>query len=95
MYDFPLFTVMDQVQIYKPDMLYDIPGLYYIETKLYFPTRGNGWYSHCMTDFLIKKGLISKDNIKYVVCSSLSVPQDYFDEFIDYIYNIKDGYEKL
>jgi hypothetical protein len=26
MYDFPLFTVMDQVQIYKPEMFYDIPG---------------------------------------------------------------------
>ena len=48
-----------------------------------------------MTDFLIKKGLITKDNIKFVVYSSLSVPQDYFNEFIDYIYNIKDGYEKL
>ena len=48
-----------------------------------------------MTDFLMKKGLITKDNIKFVVYSSLSVPQDYFNEFIDYIYDIKDGYEKL
>ena len=42
-FNYPLFTVMDQVQPFKSNMPYDRPGLYNIETELYFPTRCNGW----------------------------------------------------
>jgi len=94
-FNYPLFTVMDQVQPFKSNMPYDKPGLYNIETELYFPTRCNGWYSQAMITCLIQKNLITTENIKYVIYSSLMVPHDHFNDFIDEIYSIKDGYEKL
>ena len=93
--NFPLFTVMDQVQPFTPKMSYKKPGLYYLESELYFPIRGNGWYSYAMIMYLIENALITKDNIKYVVYSSLEIESHYFNDFIDHIYNIKDGFEKL
>ena len=94
-FNYPLFTVMDQVQPFKPNMSYTKPGLYHIKTELYFPTRGNGWYSHAMIIYLIENKLITTENIEYVIYSSLVVFHDHFNSFIDEIYNIKDGYEKL
>ena len=70
-------------------------GIYFVETDNYFPLRGNGWYSHAMIDYVLNKNIITKENIKYVVNSSLTAPKDYFNKFIDYIYNMNDGYEKL
>ena len=69
-FNYPLFTVMDQVQPFKSNMPYDKPGLYNIETELYFPTRCNGWYSQAMITCLIQKNLITTENIKYVIYSS-------------------------
>jgi hypothetical protein len=86
---------MDQVREFKPSMPHTKPGLYYIEKQLYFPIRGNGWYSHAMITYLIGKELITTEDIKYVVYSSLSVPHDCFNGFIDEIDSIQDGYENL
>ena len=64
-YDYPLFTVMDDVQILKPFISsYDKPDLYYVETKQYFPMRGHGWYSHAMVKYCIDKLLINVSYIK-------------------------------
>ena len=41
-HDFPLFTVMDQVEPFKGVLK---PGRYYVESECQFPIRGNGWYS--------------------------------------------------
>jgi len=42
-YNYPLFTVMDEVEIFKPFVSsYDKPGLYHVETNQYFPMRGHG-----------------------------------------------------
>ena len=54
-FDYPLFTVMDQVEAYKKNMSINRPGLYYVESDLYYPIRGNGWYSNAMVSFLINK----------------------------------------
>ena len=54
-YDYCLFTVMDSPVKFYNNMSHTKPGLYFIETELYFPIRGNGWYSHVMVDYLIKK----------------------------------------
>ena len=94
-FNYPLFTVMDQVQPFKPNMSYTKPGLYHIKTELYFPTKGNGCYSHAMLIYLIHNKLITTENIEYVIYSSLVVFHDHFNPFIDEIYSIKDGYEKL
>ena len=94
-FNYPLFTVMDTVKPFIKNMNYKKPGLYFIESEIYFPIRGNGWYSHAMIKYLIDTKLITTDNIQYVVYSSLNVDKHYFNSFIDEAYSIKDGYEKL
>ncbi len=52
-YHYPLFTVMDEVKFFVTTIDHTQTGLYFLETDLYFPIRGNGWYSHAMVIFLI------------------------------------------
>ena len=85
---------MDEVKPFDISMSIDA-GIYFVETDNYFPLRGNGWYSHAMIDYVLGKNIITKENISYVVYSSLTAPKDYFNKFIDYIYGMNDGYEKL
>jgi hypothetical protein len=52
-YNYPLFTVMDKVEAYDGD--HSRCGLYYVECAVYFPLRGNGWYSQPMIEYCLKK----------------------------------------
>ena len=71
------------------------PGLYYVESDNYMPLRGNGWYYHNMIWYCLENNIIKLDDIKFVIKSSLSLPRNYYNKFIDYCYkNIKD-YSKL
>jgi len=93
--DYPLMTVMDQVEIFLPsDTGYTLPGIYYIESENKFPLRQNGWYSHCLTKYCIEKNIIKKSDIKCYVHSSLTIPSDYFNKFIDYVYTNFGKYAK-
>jgi hypothetical protein len=83
-YDYPLFTVMDKVEEFKGCTAR--PGLYYVECKSYFPLRGNGWYSQPEVRYCLKQGMVNKSKIKHVIFASLTVPNDYFNNFIDYLY---------
>ena len=83
-FNYPLFSVMDKVRPYKGN--HTKTGLYYVETKKYFPLRGNGWYSHAMIQYCLDQSLISDENIKHVMYSSLEVKHDYFNKLIDHYY---------
>jgi hypothetical protein len=84
-FDIPTFSVMDRVEIYKNDPL--TAGSYYVETKQYFPMRGNGWYSEPMIKYCLDKNLITNENIKYVIKSVLTIKSNYYNEFIDLCYD--------
>ena len=78
---------MDEVEAFKPfASAYDKPGLYFVEADQYFPIRGNWWYSHAMVKLCVDNLLINQSDIKYVIYSSLTIPKDYFNPFIEYIY---------
>ena len=95
-HDYPLFTVMDQPEPYDPLIGYKRPGIYFIESPhSYFPLRGNGWYSHCMVEYCIEIGKIEESAVKHVVYSSLKVPRDYFNGFINFMYDQVDEHGKL
>jgi hypothetical protein len=81
-YSYPVFTVMDKPVIYQGQTS---PGLYYIETNNYFPTRGNGWYYYPMVEYCLKNNIISREDVKFAFLSSLSVPGNYYNEFMDYL----------
>ena len=61
--------------------------VYYIETESFLPLRGNGWYSLPMVEYCISNCIINEQNIKYALYSSLSIPYNYYNEFIDFVYS--------
>ena len=94
-YDLPVFTVMDKVKVFNKDDELKT-GIYYVETKKYFPLRGNGWYSLPMIEYCLKNDIITMENIKYCVQCLVTIPCDYYNEFIDYCYKtLPDDYKKL
>ena len=71
------------------------PSLYYVETVQYFPMRGNGWYYEPTIKYCLENGVISEDRIKYVTYSTSSLPNDYFNSFIDFVYAKFGEFSKL
>ena len=91
-YDYPLFTVMDEPVPYKG---IKNTGLYFVITDNYVPMRGNGWYSQPMIEYALEQNLIEEHNIKYALYSSISIPKDYYNDFIEYAYKTLGDYTKL
>jgi 5-methylcytosine-specific restriction protein A len=91
-YDYPLFTVIDEPVFYKGEKK---TGLYFVQTTNYLPMRGNGWYSLPMVMYCLENKLIKETDIRYALYSSLSIPKNYYNKFIDYLYNIMGSKAKL
>jgi len=72
-FNYPVFSVMDSPTAYTNQTG---AGLYYVEADNYFPMRGNGWYYEPMINYCLTNNLITSNNIKYVVLSSLSIKGD-------------------
>ena len=89
-----VFTVFDKVNPYEKRE-YIQPGLYYIESKNYMPLRGNGFYYHNMIKYCLENNIISHDDIKYEIISSLTIPANYYNEFIEYCYKNIDNYDVI
>jgi len=84
-YNWPVYTVMDDVEIYNKS-IHNNAGLYYIEQdENIFPLRGNGWYSLPMVKYCIKNNIITHSNIKYTIQASINLPNNYFVEFVNMI----------
>jgi hypothetical protein len=76
---------MDEPVRYVPDSG-KVPGIYYVETESYLPLRGNGWYSQPMVEYCLEHEYIKEADIKYVVKAGIRIKKDYFNNFIDYVY---------
>ena len=59
------------------------------------PLRGNGWYSQAMIEYCLKERLIEEKNIKYAIYSSLTIEHNYYNKFIDYLYEVLGDKAKL
>ena len=93
-YELPVFTVMDSVQPFNKDEELEC-GLYYVESENYFPLRCNGWYYLPLIIYCLENKIIKKDDIKYKIKSSLSIPSNYFDDFIKFCRSNLDEYAKI
>jgi predicted DNA-binding protein (UPF0278 family) len=93
-FELPVFTVMDSIQPFDKDEKLQC-GLYYVESENYFPLRCNGWYYQPLIEYCLNNNIITKDDIKYVIKSSLSIPSNYFDEFIQFCRSNLDEYAKI
>ena len=91
-YDYPLFTVIDEPVFYKGEKK---TGLYFVMTTNYLPMRGNGWYSLPMVMYCLENKLIKESDIRYALYSSLSIPKNFYNKFIDYLYNVMGSKAKL
>jgi DNA replication protein DnaC len=80
---YPVFTVFDKPKYYEDETC---AGIYYVRTDNYFPMRGTGWYYYNMIEYALSKNIITKYDIKYVVKSSLSIPSNYYNKWIDHVY---------
>ncbi|NQX03173.1 HNH endonuclease, partial [bacterium] len=83
-YNYPVFSVMDNVVDYNGQTE---AGLYFIESKNMFPLRGNGWYYYPMVAYCLENNIITSNDIKYCVISSLNIDSTYYNKFIDYCRN--------
>jgi hypothetical protein len=91
-YDYPLFTVIDEPVFYKGEKK---TGLYFVMTTNYLPMRGNGWYSLPMVMYCLENKLIKESDIRYALYSSLSIPKNFYNKFIDYLETKMSGKAKL
>jgi hypothetical protein len=48
-----------------------------------------------MVPYCLEAGLIKETDIKYVIYSSLTIPKNYFNKFIDYLYSVMGDKSKL
>ena len=94
-YELPVFTVMDSVKPFDINVDDIDCGLYFVESKNYFPLRCNGWYYEPLIDYCLAQKIISPEDIKYKIKASLSVPANYFDEFIKFCKDNLDDYAKI
>jgi hypothetical protein len=86
-YNFPQFTVMDDVKPYKGDEIQC--GYYYVECDDYvMGIRGNGWYNYVIIKKALEENIIEKEQIKYEYLSSFQIPKTLFQSLIDYIFDI-------
>ena len=81
LYDYPLFTVLDQFEIYNGQTK---AGKYYVETNNYMPLRGNGFYYYPTIKYCLEENIIEESDIKYCLLSSMVTPSNYYNDFIDY-----------
>lgn len=90
---FPVFTTLDVPQPFNQDD--DIKeGFYFIKSQNYLPFRNNGWYSHPLIKYALDNNIITKNNIKYKLCSSLSLEGDFFNDVINDFMKMPYGMEK-
>ena len=91
-FEYPLFTVMDEPQFYTGEKK---AGIYFVHTTNYMPFRGNGWYSLPMIMYGLEAKLIVESDIKHVIYSSLTIPKNYYNKFIDYLDGVMTDKSKL
>jgi DNA replication protein DnaC len=83
-YDWCLFTVMDEPKPFDGTLK---TGFYYVNTRQYFPLRGSGWYSQPLIEYCLEHKLIHKYEIQYQLIPSVTIPANYFNKFIDFVYS--------
>ena len=82
-YGFPIYSVFDEVKTF--DGLLEA-GFFYVETNNFFPYRGNGYYDADLVAYGVESRIISIDDIKYQYKSSRSLPTNYFNKFVEFVY---------
>jgi 5-methylcytosine-specific restriction protein A len=90
-YDYPVYNAFDKPEPFDGKLK---TGFYYISfaykgvggTKNRIPFRGSGWYALPSVEYGIEKGMIAKDNIRFQLLPSDTIPSNFFNGFTEYVY---------
>ena len=85
-YDFCKYSILDSWETYDGGKIQD--GNYYIETDDYGLFHKNGIYSRPIIEYGLSIGVITKNNIKNQFLPSSHIDKSYFENFIDYIWDL-------
>lgn len=86
--NYPVFTVMDDIKPFDKN-IFKKCGLFYVETTNYNPFHGNGFYHYPLIKYALEINIITYDDIKFIIESSLELKHNYYNSFIDETYNNK------
>ncbi len=78
-----VYNPMNEIQPFSGTLQ---EGFYYVETSNYFPMKGNGWYNGEALIEYVADGIINMQNIKYEFLPSIVLNGNYFEEFVNKIY---------
>lgn len=85
---------MDDVKVFDKEADKIQTGFYFIESQQYMPFRHNGWYSDVLINYGLENNLITKENIKYQLTSSLELSGDFFNGVIEEFIKMPYGMDK-
>ena len=83
-----VYSVFDEVKSFDGKIE---AGFYYIETDIFFPFKGAGWYDADLVYYACECKLIKKTNILLQYKSSTVLDVDNFKSFIEEVYNLFDN----
>ena len=87
-FDYCIYSILDDIKDYDKINNKDIKtGFYYLNTSNTMPLRNSGWYSAPMVKYCLENKYISYDEIIREFIPSMKLKNNYFVEYIDYIYN--------
>ena len=69
----------DEVEIY--DGMIDT-GIYFVETTNAFALEGNGWWCKSVIDKALEHKLITSEDIKYQLKSTMSLKSNHFNKCV-------------
>jgi hypothetical protein len=90
-YDYPIFTVCDEVKPFDRKMKSIDVGLYYIDKTIYLTSDktvflDKGFYTHMTIDKALKRGCLQRSDIKYYIQAGHHHSGNYFKDFIDFTF---------
>lgn len=80
---FSVYSPLDEIQHFDGELR---EGFYYVETKNYFPMKGNGWYSGEPLREYLADGIIRARDIKYQYLPGKTLTKDHFKTFVDDVF---------
>ncbi len=82
-FGWPVYNIFDEVKPFDGEIK---TGFYFVETKNFFPFKGNGWYDADLVDYGLNNDIITNDDIKFEYKSSQELNSKYFEKFIKFVY---------
>ena len=86
-FDYPMYSVMDYPTEYDGSEIKC--GFYFVESKNYFPLRGNGWYNYAMVKYCIENQIEMKITHQFI--PSFTIKNDYFKNFAEFMIQLTEG----